>query len=108
MALCYTDRHEISEDFRETYIDWPPGSELADIAATTESIGFRTEYPLFGRRDLPIWIPSEQYSEADARDFLQKATQVFGVVEEYLESEHNGVASKIQNQITARKREMPS
>ena len=87
--VIVTDRHEVSEDFRETYTDWPSGSELADIAATTESIGFRTEYPLFGRRDLPIWIPSQQYSESDAKDFLQKATQVFGTVEEYLESEHN-------------------
>jgi HEPN domain-containing protein len=52
--VIVTDRHEVSEDFRETYTDWPPGGELADIAATTESIGFRTEYPLFGRRDLPI------------------------------------------------------
>ena len=87
--VIVTDRHEVSEDFRETYADWPLGSELADIAAMTESIGFRTEYPLFGRRDLPIWIPSEQYREVDAKDFLQKATRIFGAVEEHLASNHN-------------------
>jgi HEPN domain-containing protein len=87
--VIVTDRHEVSEDFRETYADRPLGSELADIAATTESIGFRTEYPLFGRRDLPIWIPSEQYSEMDAKDFLQKAKRVFEAVEEHLASNHD-------------------
>jgi HEPN domain-containing protein len=87
--VIVTDRHEVSEDFRETYADWPLGSELADIAATTESIGFRTEYPLFGRRDLPIWIPSEQYSEVDAKNFLQKAIQVFEAIESDLASKHN-------------------
>ena len=87
--VIVTDRHEVSEDFREIYADLPLGSELADIAATTESIGFRTEYPLFGRRDLPIWIPSEQYSEVDAKNFLQKATRVFEAVEADLASKHN-------------------
>ena len=87
--VIVTDRHEVSEDFRETYNDWQLGGELADIAATTESIGFRTEYPLFGRRDLPIWIPSEQYSELDAKNFLQKAIRVFEAVDAYLSSEHN-------------------
>ncbi len=87
--VIVTDRHEVSEDFRETYADWPIGSELANIAATTESIGFRTEYPLFGRRDLPIWIPSQQYSTADAKNLLQKATRVFEAVEAYLASEHD-------------------
>ncbi len=87
--VIVTNRHEVSEDFRETYTHWPLGSELADIAATTESIGFRTEYPLFGRRDLPIWIPSEQYSEVDAKNFLQKAPRVFKAVEADLASKHN-------------------
>ena len=57
--VIITDRHDVSEDFRRTYTDWPLCSELADIAVTLENIGFRTEYPLFGRRDLPVWIPSE-------------------------------------------------
>jgi HEPN domain-containing protein len=87
--VIVTSRHEVSEDFRETYTDWPLCNELADIAETTESIGFRTEYPLFGRRDLPVWIPSQQYSESDARSFFEKATRVFEAIEEYLVSEHN-------------------
>jgi HEPN domain-containing protein len=54
-----------------------------------ESIGFRTEYPLFGRRDLPVWIPSERYTEVDADEALQKAARVFEAVENHLAAEHN-------------------
>jgi HEPN domain-containing protein len=86
--VIVTDRHEVSEDFRQTYADWSPCDELADIAVEMESIGFRTEYPLFGRRDLPVWIPSERYTEADADEALEKATRVFEVVETYLAAEH--------------------
>jgi HEPN domain-containing protein len=53
-----------------------------------ETVSFRTEYPLFGRRDLPLWIPSERYTEADADEALPKATRVFEEVERYLEAEH--------------------
>jgi len=53
-----------------------------------ESIGFRTKYPLFGRRDLPVWIPSERYGEAEAREALERATRVFEAIEEYLAAEH--------------------
>jgi HEPN domain-containing protein len=88
-GVIITDRHEVSEDFRETYADWPRCQELADIAFELENIGFRTEYPLFGRRDLPIWIPSERYTETEAREALQEACQVFQAIEEYLAAEHN-------------------
>jgi len=86
--VIITDRHEVSEDFRQTYADWSLCNELADVAAEMESIGFRTEYPLFGRRDLPVWIPSERYSEADAGKALRRATRVFQAVENYLATEH--------------------
>ena len=88
-GVIVTDRHEVSEDFRETYADWPLCQELAEIAFDLESIGFRTEYPLFGRRDLPIWIPSERYTEAEAKEALQGASRVFQAIENYLGAEHN-------------------
>jgi HEPN domain-containing protein len=88
-GVIITDRHEVSEDFRETYADWPPCQELADIALDLESIGFRREYPLFGRRDLPVWISSERYTEAEASEALQEACQVFQAIEEHLAAEHN-------------------
>ena len=87
--VIIADRHEVSEDFRQTYADWSLCDELADTAVALESIGFRTEYPLFGRRDLPVWVPSERYTEADANDALQKATRVFEVVANYLATKHN-------------------
>jgi HEPN domain-containing protein len=87
--VIITDRHDVSEDFRQAYADWSLCGELADIAVTMESIGFRTEYPLFGRRDLPVWIPSEQYTGLDADKALRKATRVFEAVESYLVSKHD-------------------
>ena len=87
--VIITDRHEVSEDFQQTYADWSLCDELVDIAVTMESIGFRTEYPLFGRRDLPVWIPSERYTEADTNEALRRATRVFEAVENYLAAEHD-------------------
>ena len=63
--------------------------ELADIALEMESIGFRTEYPLFECRDLPVWIPSERYTEVDADEALKKSTRVFEAVESYLATKHS-------------------
>jgi len=54
-----------------------------------EEIGFRTEYPLFGRRDLPVWIPSERYTEIEARDALQKAEYVFKAIADYLSAQYD-------------------
>lgn len=87
--VIVTDRHEVSEDFRQIYAEWSLRDELADIALEMESIGFRTEYPLFGRRDLPVWIPSEHYTEANANEALHKATRVFKAVESYLAAKHD-------------------
>ena len=87
--ILITNRHEVSEDFRQTYADWSPSEALSDLASDLESIGFRTEYPLFRRRDLPVWIPSERYTEADADESLRKATRVFEAVENYLVAQHH-------------------
>lgn len=87
--LIITDRHDVSEDFRQAYTDWALCVELADIAMEMENIGFRTEYPLFGRRDLPVWIPSERYTGADADEALKRATRVFDAIENLLATEYD-------------------
>jgi HEPN domain-containing protein len=87
--VIITDRHEVSEDFRQSYTDWALRDELADIALDMENIGFRTEYPLFGRRDLPVWIPSERYAGADADEALRRATRVFDAIESLLATEYD-------------------
>jgi len=87
--VLITDRHEISEDFRQTCFDWECCSELADIAVEMEAMRSRTEYPLFGRRDLPIWLPSERYTEADADEALEKTRYVFNTVKCRLSDEYD-------------------
>jgi HEPN domain-containing protein len=82
--VIVTDRHDVSEDFRQTYADWPEAAALADIAAGLETVGFRAEYPLFGRADLPIWIPSERYTEEEAQRYLEEAVRVVEAIERHL------------------------
>jgi len=91
--LIITDRHDVAEDFRQAYTDWSLRDELADIALDMENIGFRTEYPLFGRRDLPVWIPSERYTGADAGEALNKANRVLEAIETLLATDY-GVQRK--------------
>lgn len=86
--VVVTDRHDVSEDFRDTFPDWSSAHELAELAADLEDLGSRTEYPLFGRRDLPVWVPSEHYTEADSRQSLDKAVRVFEAVTDWLAVEH--------------------
>lgn len=49
-----------------------------------EKEGTRTEYPLFGRPDLPIWIPPEHYGQEHARQALAKAEYVFQAIVDLL------------------------
>jgi HEPN domain-containing protein len=66
------------------YSDWDEAEEIGLVVSTLEKEGTRTEYPFFGRPDLPIWIPSERYGQADAEDALTKAEHVFEVVGAFL------------------------
>lgn len=38
--------------------------------------------------DLPIWIPSQQYKQEDAREALSKARDVFRSVMEFLKANY--------------------
>jgi len=60
-----------------------------EIASEMEIIGSKTEYPLFGRRDLPIWIPSEKITRQYAEIALANATYVFETLARYLAETHN-------------------
>lgn len=57
---------------------------LVGGVSALEKEGTRTEYPLFGRPDLPIWIPSEHYGREDATKALAKAEYVFQAISDLL------------------------
>jgi HEPN domain-containing protein len=68
--------------------DLTEANQIALAVSALEKEGTKTEYPFFGRTDLPIWIPSEQYTEADARDALEKAEYVYQVVVAFLRQQY--------------------
>lgn len=70
--IVVTTKHVVSPDFVAAYSDFAEVNKVALAASTLEKEGTRTEYPFFGRRDLPIWVPSEQYDEAEPKTHWQR------------------------------------
>jgi HEPN domain-containing protein len=82
------DRHEVSPDFAALCADVPDAAQIAQMGARLESIRSRSEYPLFGDPNRPIWIPSERYGQADAQQALDEATFVFDALAQDLADQH--------------------
>ncbi len=85
--IIITRQHTVSPDFVAAFPDFGEADQVALAVSALEKEGTRTEYPFFGRADLPIWIPSEQYTEAteaDARDALERAEYVHQAVVTFL------------------------
>jgi|SRR5450759_1249142 len=59
---------EFSNDFDKKVF-----SEILKYARGLEIKGIKSRYPLFSSPDKPIWIPSGEYVEDDARDAIKKA-----------------------------------
>jgi len=86
--IIITRQHTVSPDFVAAFSDCAEANQIALAASALEKEGGRTEYPFFGRTDLPIWIPSEQYNETDASDALEKAGYVYRTVTVFLREKH--------------------
>ena len=83
-GIIITKEHIVSPDFLTAYQDFPEAEDIAIAVSSLEKEGTRTEYPLFGRPDLPIWIPSEHYDQEDAKEALAKAEYVFQAIQNLL------------------------
>ncbi|MDP2844999.1 MAG: HEPN domain-containing protein [Candidatus Methanoperedens sp.] len=59
------------EEFRKDF-DKKIFDEILKNARELEVLGVKTRYPLFSRPDKPLWIPSEEYTEEDAREAIIK------------------------------------
>ena len=70
--IIITKQHVVSPDFVAAFSDLGEVNQIGLAVSALEKEGTRTEYPFFGRPDLPIWIPSEEYNEADAKDAMEK------------------------------------
>lgn len=83
--IIITRQHIVSPDFLAAFSDFAEANQIALVVSALEKQGTRTEYPFFGRPDLPIWIPSEQYAETGAKDALEKAEYVYQTVVVFLQ-----------------------
>jgi HEPN domain-containing protein len=57
-------------------IAFPQMHDVREVGRRIKALeweGTKTRYPLFGRVDLPIWTPSEQYGEDDANEAIADA-----------------------------------
>ncbi|MDD2665869.1 MAG: HEPN domain-containing protein [Methanocellales archaeon] len=87
----FISEHEVLTDFLKVYQNELSRETIEKIMKDTpklESQFKRVRYPLFGRTDLPIWIPSKEYDESDAKSAIEKANLIFGILSKYLEGKH--------------------
>lgn len=83
--------HQIPGYFISEFKDVLPAeliTMIKDAAVHLESKGTRFEYPLFGREDLPIWIPSKEITEADASENYRIAREVFDGILNFLSTKY--------------------
>ncbi|MGD0265157.1 MAG: HEPN domain-containing protein [Candidatus Methylomirabilota bacterium] len=72
-----TLEHNLSSLFRALYqADLPDMDELVKHIEDLERHGARPRFPLFQRRDLPLWVPSRDYREEDATRAMYSAEYV--------------------------------
>jgi len=81
-----TLEHNLSSLFRALYqADFPDMDDLVKHIDGLERHGARPRFPLFQRRDLPLWIPSRDYREEDAARAMQSAEYVVQRMKPYLD-----------------------
>ncbi len=82
--------HKVTAFFEEEFKNDFDGEVFAEIlrnARELEVQGIKTRYPLFSRPDKPLWIPSEEYTEEDAREAIRKSSFILDVLEKFTKSQ---------------------
>ena len=81
-----TLEHNLSSLFRALYqADFADMDALVQHIDALERHGARPRFPLFQRRDLPMWVPSRDYGEADAARASESAEYVWKRLKPYLD-----------------------
>lgn len=63
----------------------PEYEKISEAIEHLEKFGAKARFPLFQRQDLPLWIPSREFKEADAFRALASAEFVYRSLREFLE-----------------------
>jgi HEPN domain-containing protein len=81
-----TLEHHLSSVFRALYqAEFPDMDDLVKHIDALERHGARPRFPLFQRRDLPMWVPSRDYREEDAARALRSGEYVVQRLRPYLD-----------------------
>lgn len=84
----FTSDHNTATLFRALYEGKIDGFEkLQSSIEKLERYGAKARFPLYQRTDLPIWIPSYNFKEAEAMECLERGELVYNGLKEYLELE---------------------
>lgn len=79
--------HNLSSVFSNVYRDqFQDISEMTRALIELERHGARARFPLFHRQNLPIWIPSEEYSVEDAMNSLTNLGVIFNKLKYFLDN----------------------
>ncbi len=74
------------EEFRNDF-DREVFAEILSNSRHLEVQGIKTRYPLFSRPDMPMWIPSQEYTEEDAREAIRKSSFILDSLEKFIKSQ---------------------
>ncbi|OGB94828.1 MAG: hypothetical protein A3G35_04135 [candidate division NC10 bacterium RIFCSPLOWO2_12_FULL_66_18] len=81
-----TLEHNLSSLFRALYqAEFPDMDDIVKHIDALERHGARPRFPLFQRRDLPMWVPSRDYREEDAARALRSGEYVVQRLKPYLD-----------------------
>ena len=89
--------HKVTAFFEEEFskdFDKKVFYEVLKYARELEIQGIKSRYPLFSRPDKPIWIPSEEYIEEDAREAIRKASFILNSLMQFIVSNLGNLSDK--------------
>lgn len=88
---CLTLRNVVTRDHKTSTLfvavfqqEIPEIEKIYEAITSLEKHGARTRFPLYQRKDLPLWVPSKVYGEAEGMDALTKGEYVYRVLKDYL------------------------
>jgi HEPN domain-containing protein len=81
--------HQVADRLVAAFPQMKNVRQIARKVKALEWEGTKTRYPLFGRVDLPIWMPSDSYAEGDANEAITDAEWVIQETVIFIEQEYH-------------------
>ncbi len=81
--------HQVADRLAVAFPKMKNVRQIARKVKALEWEGTKTRYPLFGRVDLPIWMPSDSYNEDDANEAIADTEWVIREIMIFIEQEYH-------------------